>query len=77
MSTFMDDEVPDDKVEITFRFSKELYEKLLTLREKVDADDLKEVIMNAYHHYEAHVNEAKAGASFFIQRTGDVAPVPY
>jgi hypothetical protein len=64
-------------VDVTLRLSVELHQRLLALQATVQSKDLGEVSQNAYRLYEAMVNEAEAGAEFFIKRKGDDAPVPH
>lgn len=67
----------DGDIEVVFRVSKRTHERLMELVRKAEAKDIAEITKNAYRLFEAMVNEAEAGASFFIKRKGDEAPVPY
>lgn len=71
---------PDNQegdIEVTLRISKQSHARLTELMRKTEATGLDEITKNAYRLFEAMVDEADAGATFFIKRKGDEAPVPY
>lgn len=77
MSSTVPSKTPEEKVDVPLRFGKSSYDRLLALQSKVEADSLGNVAKNSFRVYEALVDEAEAGATFFIKRKGDDSPVPY
>lgn len=70
-------ESDSETVEVSLRFSKEDYERLMALKAVVEAENLGEILSEACRLYEAAVGEAESGATFFIKRKGNRSPVPY